>query len=123
MARIIRKGSSENVMSGSERCAQQTSLKVADTSEIVHQIAPKELPLRLMAIAFTVKSRRDMSSESVPSSTTGLRDSLAVRFTPRTDKLKLQSLVFHLSRAVGRKDGKVRALPEVGRHGLGKLYS
>ena len=74
MQRIMRSGSSLNVTSGSSGVAMMPSSKSAmplngSTS------SPKRARFRQMAIALMVKSRRFWSSSSVPSSTTGLRES------------------------------------------------
>ena len=74
MARIIRRGSSEKVISGSSGVAIMRSSRSQMPSK-GSTSSPKRSALRQTARALMVKSRRFWSSSSVPSSTMGLRES------------------------------------------------
>ncbi|MNL59834.1 hypothetical protein D3C87_1835920 [compost metagenome] len=74
IARIMRSGSSEKVISGSSGVRiilLRRSLMPSNGSTS----SPKVPALRLIPIALMVKSRRFWSSANVPSSTAGLRES------------------------------------------------
>ena len=72
MARIMRSGSSLNVMSGSSG-VRRVSASMSCSPSKGSTSCPKRSALRQTASALTVKSRRSWSSSNVPSSTKGLR--------------------------------------------------
>ena len=72
--RNMRSGSSEKVMSGSKGVRRMPSSRSARPSKGSTN-SPNLPSFRHIAMALTVKSRRFWSSSSVPSSTTGLRES------------------------------------------------
>ena len=73
-ARTIRRGSSANVTAGS-RGVRSTRASRSSSPPNRSTISPNASPASDAARAFTVKSRRERSSSSVPSSTMGLRES------------------------------------------------